>query len=205
MTEYADQAHPDKPGLSAHQQEMLDLVQQQELLDAFNQILIDRGIPLEVARVDFNDLPLVPVSDAGLGPTPRRHRTPQAVGIWLRVHVTAANLPAMPEFLARVRQEFLGDSRFSLLLKTVGRWGGPNDESLQTLRDEEREPILYQLRAGALAGLPPSASFDPGNFCFASRPNSFVIRASGDIGKCTVALSARRNNRADPRGRHSRG
>jgi hypothetical protein len=70
MTEYGDQAHPDKPGLSAHQQEMLDLVQHQELLETFNQVLIDRGIPLEVARVDFNDLPLVPVSDAGIGPDP---------------------------------------------------------------------------------------------------------------------------------------
>jgi uncharacterized protein len=60
---------------------------------------------------------------------------------------------------------------------------------LQTLGDEEREPILNQLRALALAGLPSSASFDPGNVCFASRPNSFVIRASGDVGKCTVALS----------------
>lgn len=112
-----------------------------------------------------------------------------AVGIWLRVHVTPANLSAMPEFLARVRQEFLGDPRFSLLLKTVGHWGGPNDERLQTIGDEEREPVLNQLRDQVLAGLPPSASFDPGDICFASRPNSFVIRASGDVGKCTVALS----------------
>jgi uncharacterized protein len=67
--------------------------------------------------------------------------------------------------------------------------GWSERRKLAELGDEEREPIFNQLRAGALAGLPPSASFDPGNFCFASRPNSFVIRASGDIGKCTVALS----------------
>jgi uncharacterized protein len=116
------------------------------------------------------------------------------IAICLRVHVTPANLSALPDFLARVRQEFLGDPRFSLLLKSVGRWGGPNDETLPTLRDEEAEPILDRLRAPALAGLPPSASFDPGNVCFASRPNSFVIRASGGVGKCTVALSDPANN-----------
>jgi hypothetical protein len=70
MTGYSDQTQPDKSELSASQQEMLDLLEQRELLDAFNQVLIDRGIPLEVTRVDFRDLPRVSAEDAGIGPDP---------------------------------------------------------------------------------------------------------------------------------------
>jgi uncharacterized protein len=112
-----------------------------------------------------------------------------ALAICLRVHVTAANLPVMPDFLARVRREFLGDARFSLQLKAVGRWGGPNDETLPVLEGDERASAVDRLGAQVLAGLPASANFEPGDICYASRPNSFVIRASGDVGKCTVALS----------------
>ena len=112
-----------------------------------------------------------------------------ALSVCLRIHVTAANLPVMPGFLARVRREFLGDPRFSVQLKAVGRWGGPNDETLPVLEGEERASAVDRLTAQVLAGLPASANFEPGDICYASRPNSFVIRASGDVGKCTVALS----------------
>lgn len=70
MTDYSDRAAPETPELTAHQREMLSLVEQQDLLDSFNQVLIDRGIALQVSAVEFNELAFVSVEDAGIGPDP---------------------------------------------------------------------------------------------------------------------------------------
>ena len=112
-----------------------------------------------------------------------------ATEICLRIHVTRANARHMPAFLDKVRETFLSDSRFSVLLKAVGRWGGPNDETLDLLAGDERVRIMEELQMQIAQGVGGDAIYRPGSVCYASRPNSFVIRATGDIGKCTVALA----------------
>lgn len=114
--------------------------------------------------------------------------------IALRVHVTPDNLAVMPAFLRLLRQEFLGDPRFTLLLRAVGRWGGPNDAHMRVLEGAEKRRAMSMLRQEALAGLEEESTHTTGNVCYASRPNSLIIRATGDIGKCTVALSDPANN-----------
>lgn len=111
-----------------------------------------------------------------------------SIGVLLRIHVTPSNLNAMPDFLRQVRQNFLTDSRFKILIKAVGRWGGPNDDTMEVLEESERDIIINNLRDIALEGIEEKTLYDPGNVCYASRPNSLVIRASGDINKCTLAL-----------------
>jgi uncharacterized protein len=112
------------------------------------------------------------------------------VKVLLRVHLTPANLPVMPEFLAEVRETFLGDERFQVLLKPVEQLGGPNDGTMQILPYEARPQILAELETVVLGQRPVTDRlFSPPHVCYASRPTSLVIRADGAIGKCTVALS----------------
>lgn len=109
------------------------------------------------------------------------------VKVTLRVHVTPENLSVMPNFLARLRDVFLDDDRFSVNLKPVAQLGGPNDATLKTLDKGTRRQTLARLNAILQTGEnehPP-----PDNACYAARPNSLMIRANGMLGKCTVSLT----------------
>ncbi|MFJ9842509.1 radical SAM protein [Kitasatospora sp. NPDC101155] len=110
------------------------------------------------------------------------------VGVLLRVHLTPANLPLMPEFIAHLRDTFLRDERFTLHLKPVERMGGPNDGAMEILSSEARRHTLDELEAIAYEGVPAPRA-DGLEVCYAARPNSLVIRADGTVAKCTVALS----------------
>ncbi|MBT2511808.1 radical SAM protein [Streptomyces sp. ISL-98] len=111
------------------------------------------------------------------------------IGVILRSHLTPANLPSMPDFLAEVRDTFLDDDRFSVSLKPVERMGGPNDATMDVLSKEARTDVMAELEAVLSAGASTARNAMGAEVCYASRPNSLVIRADGRIGKCTVALT----------------
>ncbi|GAA2683817.1 hypothetical protein GCM10010412_069740 [Nonomuraea recticatena] len=107
--------------------------------------------------------------------------------ILLRVHLTPANLSAMPSFLTRLRDVFLADPRFLVYLKRVVRLGGPNDSSMDVCDpDDERLAALEEI---VLGGDRSDGLFEPEEVCYASRANSLLVRADGRLGKCTVGLS----------------
>lgn len=108
------------------------------------------------------------------------------VNVVLRVHLTMANLPSMPEFLTRIRGTFLDDPRFTVQLKPVERLGGPNDADLEILSEPARHTAIAELQRLLTGDQPPAASSE---VCYAARPNSLMIRANGLVGKCTVALA----------------
>lgn len=116
------------------------------------------------------------------------------IDIMLRLHVTPANRPALPEFVRRVRTELLGDTRFSLLFMPVAHLGGPNDDAFEVLRNDEIRATLMDLTAIA-DGRATSATTERGasslgamDVCYAAKPNSFVVRANGSLAKCTVGF-----------------
>jgi uncharacterized protein len=111
------------------------------------------------------------------------------VKVLLRIHLSPANLPSMPVFLREVRDTFLGDTRFSILLKPVERLGGPNNDKIEILHESMRPQILTELREILLDGANAGRLFSGPQVCYAARPNSLMIRANGIVGKCTVALS----------------
>jgi uncharacterized protein len=121
--------------------------------------------------------------------------TSEPISMLLRVHLTPENLPLMPEFLAELRETFLADPRFRVLLKPVERLGGPNDEIMMVVPSDDRDRIMTELEAALLQGAADSQRLYPApEICYASRPNSFLIRANGNIGKCTVGLTDPANN-----------
>jgi uncharacterized protein len=113
------------------------------------------------------------------------------VDMMLRVHLTPANVGSMPAFLTRVRDVFLDDPRFKVYLKPIEHLGGPNDADLTVLSPQERRTVVADLNRILTRGKadPSTGLAVPPAICYAARPNSFVIRANGLIGKCTVALS----------------
>jgi uncharacterized protein len=111
------------------------------------------------------------------------------VNVLLRIHLTPDNLPVMPDFVLQVRETFLKDGRFRVLLKPVERLGGPNDATMGVVPQETRPEILAKLENILVDENGGSQRLFPApHVCYASRPNSLVIRADGRVGKCTVAL-----------------
>jgi uncharacterized protein len=116
--------------------------------------------------------------------------------IVLRIHVTVENSTHLNPLLEDIKREFLSDSRFSVFFKAIERLGGVNDHNIKQLSEKEHTTILYSLKEELFGESNNySQSEEPPNnyICYASRPNSLVIRANGDIGKCTVALYDERN------------
>lgn len=113
--------------------------------------------------------------------------------IRIRVHADRDNLDALPGFFAELREEFGADARFRVHLKSLAKWGGPNDAELAVLdRPEDARrlaDIAQQLGEQSLdyAG-PGSAAPSGGELCYAARANSFLVRADGRLNKCTIAL-----------------
>ena len=112
----------------------------------------------------------------------------------VRIHVTRANAERLPELLTEcapgVRARSTHGSPFS-----SGRWsdwgnkrvrscpvydGHNGHETIAVLRHRAEELGLY--------AAPP-----PPPICYAAMATSWVIRANGDLNKCTVALTDSRN------------
>jgi uncharacterized protein len=110
-------------------------------------------------------------------------------GVIVRVHVDRLNYQHIPELLMQFKRSIGSDPRFKIYLRTLSCLGGPKDNELQVLEHLEEEPILNQLRSFAKSQrLETLASNPVEHVCYAAKLNSFMVRATGSIGKCTVAL-----------------
>lgn len=107
--------------------------------------------------------------------------------VMLRVHVDRSNLEAMPAFMDELGEAFGGDERFSLYVRELARLGGSNDGNIDILDRNEEEEILEGLRGRAEAcGLKRDGTAPKP--CYAAAANAWVVRSTGDLAKCTVAL-----------------
>jgi uncharacterized protein len=103
------------------------------------------------------------------------------------------SLPHIGEFLDVLQKEFAGDRRFKLAMHAIGKWGGANDDNLNTCGVEAKDALVQiersarernvNMRAGVggMAGVGTQ-------LCYAARPHNFLIGADGKVMKCTVAL-----------------
>lgn len=115
--------------------------------------------------------------------------------ILLRIHVTPENTEDLFDLLDQIKFHFAGDTRFSLFFKTIENLGGKNAGSFKVLTGQSKEEILARLYQHVDNKMLIKNLDDHGSYvCYAAQTNSFVIRADGRIGKCTVALSDDRNH-----------
>lgn len=122
--------------------------------------------------------------------------------VMIRLHLTPENLPEMPVFVAEVRDQFLHDPRFSILLMPVAALGGPNDDTFAVIPHNETRAAIRALMAIAQPGDATTTATHEAlacgpcesDVCYASKPNSLVIRANGQLAKCTVGFDSPVNN-----------
>lgn len=146
-------------------------------------------------------------------------RTNDDFKIQIRIHVRRDNYENLECLLDNLAQEFGGDPRYSLDFEHLRNLGGPGGKSVgRPLSLAELRQIEAQMRGRyettVLSHYPHAPASTPGSkvqgaaigevrpiqlpdalpyICYASKPNSLLIRADGRIGKCTVALDDDRN------------
>lgn len=112
--------------------------------------------------------------------------------ITIRVHLTTDNLDSVTRLLRKISTIFETDKRFNLLFKPIVQLGGENDSQLNVIPVHLEDPIVKALEkiAGNISKkfATHQKLLDIDSFCYASNPHHLVIRANGDINKCTVAL-----------------
>jgi uncharacterized protein len=109
------------------------------------------------------------------------------IAVILRVHMSSDNLPLLPPFLKELDAAFGPDPRFQLFLKALAPLGGSHDSMFHFLDSNEerqaREDLLDCAQSLRVSAEPRSEYV-----CYAAMPTSFVIRANGNVVKCTVGL-----------------
>jgi uncharacterized protein len=114
--------------------------------------------------------------------------------VTVRVNFDRDNYLRLGPFLEQLSEDFAGDRRYSLRFRQVGKWGGPNDDTLNTCGVMEHRYVLDELRAEAIErGLRPEGGIDAmasagSQVCYAGRPYHFIVGATGKLMKCTVVL-----------------
>jgi uncharacterized protein len=117
----------------------------------------------------------------------------------LRVNFDSESISRIPGFL-RTIEDLKRDPRFVLRFYAIGKWGGPNDTSLDTcgLNAEDERQALDVLAAkegfNAESRMPYMKSRSGMGVCYAARPYNLLIGADGKIMKCTVALDTKDYN-----------
>lgn len=114
--------------------------------------------------------------------------------ILLRIHLRENNISDVKKLVQEIKESFIFDDRFSVFFKPIAKLGGENDANLDIINKINLPNIVSELEIELYGDNVVSKEFKlENNVCYASKANSFVIRANGDIGKCTVALYDSRN------------
>ena len=110
--------------------------------------------------------------------------------IIMRIHANQNNQSSIKRLLERISTEIGQDSRFVIHIRELSKLGGKNDALLPI--DNDTNTVIRLRDYCRSLGL-TTLNFDIykkdfAHVCYAAKPNSYVIRANGDISKCTVAL-----------------
>jgi len=119
---------------------------------------------------------------------------PDDFRIVVRVNFDPASHEKLDDFLDMLAGLFRNDSRFRLLIRPVGRWGGDNDPNLSVcdFEDSRRvtQAVAIKARERGLEdydNLRGGTSFGS-HVCYAAKPYQFIVGAHGTLMKCTQAL-----------------
>jgi uncharacterized protein len=122
--------------------------------------------------------------------------------VTIRLHFDMRSWVFLPGFIGELAETFLRDPRFKLAFYPIGDWGGGSVDGIEYFDGpEDSNAAIDDLLASAVtAGINqsqlPQLDADAQSeraFCYAARPNAFVVRSNGSISKCTVAFDDDRN------------
>lgn len=124
------------------------------------------------------------------------HQQDLDLKVMIRVHVLPHTIKQVGRLLDQINTVFGEDERFSVYIKPIEKLGGTNDCSLEIIPKVQQSQILDTLVArlthAHLRQLHMQFHHDP-YLCYAAEANQLLIRANGDVGKCSVALSSPSN------------
>lgn len=111
----------------------------------------------------------------------------------LRIHMTRNNIESIKELINHVNKEFGKDDRFNVYFKAIEFLGGAHDSQLPLLSSTEAQQEINEFKTMVSQTNLVSDDRSSPKVCYAAKGNSFVVRADGRIGKCTVALNDEKN------------
>lgn len=117
--------------------------------------------------------------------------------IVLRLHLHQENIESVRRLYRRLKSDMLDDERFSVFFHRVSILGSAPIKERVLGQREYLDAIAYVMEGDPTAQALDSGISEEhlkGYICYAAKPNSLMIRASGRIGKCTVALDDDRND-----------
>jgi len=120
------------------------------------------------------------------------HASSLPIDVVIRVHMSPANLSSLEELLDAIDESFGDDPRFTVFLKRIGHWGGPNDDKFSVLDETQAAGMVRTLRK-RLTRIRTDDLDAPSEPCYAGVANSLVIRSNGSLAKCTIGLNDERN------------
>ena len=113
---------------------------------------------------------------------------PREFHVLVRLHVDQENHEALPAFIRQYAEAFGQDDRFELFIRRLVCLGGPNDATLPVYDEETGDAVVHSLsRYAKELGVRHVLEQHP-PLCYATRGNSYLVRANGWLNKCTVAL-----------------
>ncbi|MBI0580088.1 radical SAM protein [Neobacillus cucumis] len=119
---------------------------------------------------------------------------PDSFDITIRTNFDESNLQEASKLTEFLKENFADDSRFGIMYRPVGRWGGKNDDDLPVCSRTMSNKKIWELTDEAITqglsmspmvieSLMPSASV-----CYAAKPHSLVVGSDGQLYKCTLSL-----------------
>ena len=114
--------------------------------------------------------------------------------VMIRLHYGACDSDSMEQCLINLAETFKGDARFYVYMRARSHFGGSNDEDILLMNKSEENELFSKAREICLdkIRLICGPSDVPG-ICYAAKLNSFVVRADGKLGKCTLGLDDPQN------------
>jgi uncharacterized protein len=120
--------------------------------------------------------------------------------VMLRVNFDQDNASSLDQLLDILQRELHADQRFRLVFRNIRRWGGAGDEQLNICTPEETKEVYGRMETEArkrgllLTGTVHNVAGLGARVCYAARPNSFIIGATGKVMKCTIDLDSNDRN-----------
>lgn len=117
-----------------------------------------------------------------------------AFDVQLRLHVSHEKVDSQRVLIQHLNEALGGDPRFHIHFHRISDLGR-TPENVQLMSDSAYRAALADLQQGvSLRASSEVELIDQRYICYAAKPNSFLIRADGRLGKCTVALDDPRND-----------
>lgn len=115
--------------------------------------------------------------------------TTHSFKVVIRINVTNRTLKNLHVFIDKLYDLFGDDSRFTFYYRPVGDWGGEKVKAMsEDINIDHKRLFNSVFSAKKMLNYDIYYTMLVSNICASAKRNNYVIRANGDINKCTESL-----------------